>query len=101
MGRRELHSVGHQLEDELVAHGPAVLGNEVGARLPEGHAPDFALGMDLIGIASRARAKHRGVIGRAGRAVIRLRRINVLERQRIFREVRAVGIAPDAKVVIL
>ena len=44
---REVHAVGHQLEDELVAGGEAVFVDEVGAGVPKRGAPDFALVMDF------------------------------------------------------
>lgn len=42
VGWGELHAIGDELEDELVAGGEAVFGDEIGAGIPESDAPDFA-----------------------------------------------------------
>src|SRR5439155_16611942 len=76
---REVHAVGYQSQDKLVADRPAVSVDQAHARFPQGHAPDLALVVDFVGVARSARAEKAGVVWRAGRAIVGLRGVNVLE----------------------
>ena len=82
----------------MVAHPEAVLAHDGGARLPKHRAPDFALGMHLSG-GERAESVER--TARNAWMLADLRGIDILERQRILGQVRRVGIAANAEIVIL
>ena len=52
VGRREVHPVSNQLQDEVVANRVSALMDEGGARLPQSDAPNFTHVVDLVGRAA-------------------------------------------------
>jgi len=56
VGGREIHSIGHQLQHQLITGGESVFVDEIGASFPECDAPDLAL---VVAQAGQARAKDR------------------------------------------
>ncbi len=99
----KIHSVGHELEDELVAHRLAVLADQVAPRLPERHAPDFTHVVPLVRkriFTGALQGDSEWTVRRPGSAVVALRWVNVIERERILGHVVRVRVTADSMTIV-